>query len=104
MTIRILAALLAVVVLVALVRLARADEVPVFSYDVVCVSQASLFDGLAEHDEMVVARGVTAAGYLTLILASPAGDWTLVMIDAAQQACIIDNGDGWEMALPGSGS
>jgi len=96
---------LAIAVLLPFAGPASAGQVQLeITFEAVCVTEEAMFEGLATIDQMVVAEGINNAGGKTLILASPAGDWSLVVLDPAGVACMVDWGDAWHMALPGDPS
>lgn len=67
-----------------------------------CGPRDALLAALAEgYGERPVGRGVSAAGGLVEILASPKGTWTVVVtVPGGGPTCIVSSGEGWRNLSP----
>ena len=50
------------------------------------------------YDERPVSVGVTSAGSLVEVLASPNGSWTIVVTAPGGPTCMVSSGEGWRNA------
>lgn len=63
----------------------------------VCAPYDNLAGFLAQtHHERVIARAVTANGYLMETFVSDEGTWTIVIVTPQGHACVLAAGHGWE--------
>jgi hypothetical protein len=68
----------------------------------VCADTKTMFAGLAKtYGEAPIGAGVTKAGELVTLLASPDGrTWTLLVTKPGGLTCALGSGEGWEKAAP----
>lgn len=73
----------------------RAPTVP-------CGERDTIVEGLAmSFGEQPISMAVTARGDLLEVLASPEGNWSIIITQAQGPTCLMTAGDGWRGA-PGS--
>ena len=67
----------------------------------VCAERDSLVSHLGERfGEVPWARGLTAAGTVIEVLASPEESWTIIVISPSGTACIVAAGQAWTPVSP----
>lgn len=69
-----------------------------------CGEREAIIERLAmSFGEEPISMAITAAGDLLEVLASPAGNWSIIITQAQGPTCLMTAGDGWRGA-PGSSS
>ena len=67
----------------------------------VCAQRDSLVSHLGERfGEVPTARGLTAAGTVVEVLASPTESWTIIVISPSGTACVVAAGQAWTPVSP----
>ncbi len=68
-----------------------------------CAPRDALLEALAErYGEVPIGRGITNAGGLIEVLASPSGSWSILVTTPGGATCLVSSGEGWRR-LPHAG-
>ena len=54
----------------------------------------------SNYSEAVQATGLAATGHVVQVTASDGGTWTILIVDAAGQACIAAHGEAYTVTRP----
>lgn len=70
---------------------------PAIAEQMACAEYSQLTKGLATRGEVPIGHGTDIAGFETVLFASPAGDWMIVIIVPPERkyACIRGIGASW---------
>ena len=73
------------------------------AHELQCAPRQQIIEKLAhDYNEKAVAMGLSAAGSLVVIYASPSGTWTTTIVTPQGAECVVDVGDGWTEVAPRS--
>ena len=87
-----LAAIALIVTLIATAAVAAVAVGP-------CASRSDFIAFLKDNfGEVEAGQGLSNRGHLVEVFVSPAGSWTILLLQPHGQSCVVDAGEAWVMA------